>query len=125
MRLRSFLQIGLEILAMVSKAQCSECEDILESKHRHDFVTCKCGKSFLDGGDEYFRGGGYILPILDALDEDMFEDQGYLDDDFDDYNLGVQAGIMEERERILKIIADYRNKPTFGYSNLISLIRND
>ena len=81
-----------------------ECLDIIESKHRHDFVRCECGKSFIDGGDDYLRGGGLLVPVLDALDEDMFEDQGYLDDDFDDYNLGVQAGVMMERERILKAI---------------------
>ncbi len=81
-----------------------ECLDIIESKHRHDFVRCECGKSFIDGGDDYLRGGGFLVPVLDALDEDMFEDQGYLDDDFDDYNLGVQAGVMMERERILKAI---------------------
>lgn len=107
---------------MVSKGQCLECLDVVESTHRHDFQRCKCGKSFIDGGDDYLRGGGLLVPVLDALDEDVFDDQGYLDDDFDDYNLGVQAGTMEERERILKIIADYRNKPTFGYANLISLI---
>lgn len=28
----------------------------MESKHRHDFVRCKCGESFLDGGDDYWRG---------------------------------------------------------------------
>jgi hypothetical protein len=28
----------------------------MESKHRHDFVTCKCGESWLDGGDSYWRG---------------------------------------------------------------------
>jgi hypothetical protein len=33
-------------------------------------------------------------------------------------------GAKAERERILKIIDEYRNKPTFGYSNLISLIKS-
>jgi hypothetical protein len=88
----------------MSRGQCLECLDIIESKHRHDFVKCKCGKSFIDGGDDYFRGGGSLLTILDTQDEDMFND--YLDDDFDDYNLGVQAGVMMERERILKAIQE-------------------
>lgn len=90
----------------MSRGQCLECLDIIESKHRHDFVKCKCGKSFIDGGDDYLRGGGFLVPVLDALDEDMFDDQGYLDDDFDDFNLGYQAGVMTERERILKAIQE-------------------
>lgn len=34
----------------------------------------------------------------------------------------IELGKKLERERILRIIEHYRNKPTFGYSNLISLI---
>jgi hypothetical protein len=40
----------------MSKGQCVLCGDIMESKHRHDFVRCGCGKSWLDGGDVYWRG---------------------------------------------------------------------
>ena len=40
----------------MSKARCKLCGDTVESKHRHDFVTCECGKMFLDGGDSYLRG---------------------------------------------------------------------
>ena len=109
----------------MSKAQCLDCFDIIESKHRHDFVKCKCGTSFLDGGDEYIRCGGRIA-ILDKTDnnfytvldrdaaleelladveiDDMFDDDSFLDDDFEDYNLGYQAGTMAERERILRDI---------------------
>lgn len=35
----------------------------------------------------------------------------------------TELGAEAERERILRIIEHYRNKPTFGYSNLISLIK--
>jgi hypothetical protein len=75
----------------------------------------------LDGGDDHFRGGGSLGPVSDeqfyiALDrdealqkllaeveiDDMFDDDSFLDDDFDDYNLGYQAGAMAERERILE-----------------------
>ena len=35
--------------------KCLYCNDIIESKHQHDFTTCKCGKSSCDGGDSYIR----------------------------------------------------------------------
>jgi hypothetical protein len=106
----------------MSKAKCLDCEDILESKHRNDFVKCKCGNSFLDGGDDYFRGGGPLVPVSDkpfyiALDrdealqkllaeveiDDIFDDDSFLDD-YDDYNLGYQSGTLDERDRIIKLL---------------------
>ena len=117
----------------MSKGQCLECQEIIESKHRNDFVRCSCGNSFLDGGNEYIRAGGTIaifdgeermspmelfledsepvvilnrndaiVKMLEDVDMNDVFDDGYLDDDFDDYNLGVQAGTMDERERILR-----------------------
>jgi hypothetical protein len=41
----------------VNKAQCRICKDIIESKHRHDFVTCSGGHIFIDGGHDYQRCG--------------------------------------------------------------------
>lgn len=41
-----------------NKAQCKVCQDIIESKFRHDFVMCKCESIFVDGGDSYWRAGG-------------------------------------------------------------------
>ena len=48
---------------MGAKLQCNKCKDIIESKHVHDFVECKCGAIFVDGGDEYCRFGGEIEDI--------------------------------------------------------------
>ncbi len=42
---------------MRNRAQCAKCDTIVESKHRHDFVTCSCGSIFVDGGDDYHRAG--------------------------------------------------------------------
>lgn len=38
-------------------AQCKKCNDIIESKFRHDFRQCKCGNIFVDGGLDYRRCG--------------------------------------------------------------------
>lgn len=35
--------------------QCSECNDIVESKSVHDFRKCSCGALAVDGGLEYSR----------------------------------------------------------------------
>lgn len=61
----------------MSKAICTACWDIMESTYRHNFVWCKCKKSFLDGGDDYFRAGGFTHGIPDdtiTMTEDEFWD---------------------------------------------------
>ena len=52
---------------VMSKAKCKHCGDIIESKSRHDWVSCSCFKNepdttgiFIDGGDEYLRCGGNL-----------------------------------------------------------------
>ena len=40
--------------------------------------------------------------IEEVVENDMFNDDSFLDDDFDDYNLGYQAGTLDERERVLQ-----------------------
>ena len=35
--------------------KCKLCNDIIESKSVHDFVTCSCGNVSVDGGHEYLR----------------------------------------------------------------------
>jgi hypothetical protein len=40
---------------MKNRAKCKLCENIIESKHRHDFITCPCGEISVDGGNDYWR----------------------------------------------------------------------
>jgi hypothetical protein len=45
----------MEKRLILSRIQCSKCNDIITSYHTHDYVTCKCGANFLDGGNDYQR----------------------------------------------------------------------
>ena len=38
--------------------RCKLCGDIIESKYRHNFVTCSCGACSVDGGLDYLRRCG-------------------------------------------------------------------
>lgn len=40
---------------ITNKIKCNHCGEVIESKSRHDFVTCKCGAVSVDGGKEYLR----------------------------------------------------------------------
>lgn len=59
--------------------KCLYCNDIIESKHQHDFTTCKCGKSSCDGGTSYIR----LVGDLDMM-QDMCEYVEVWKDEIDD-----------------------------------------
>ena len=40
---------------MKNRAKCRLCNDILESFHRYDFVSCKCGEISIDGGSDHLH----------------------------------------------------------------------
>jgi len=52
-----------------NKAQCRKCGDIIESKHRHDFRSCKCGAISVDGGKAYLRRAAMDFNDLIELSE--------------------------------------------------------
>lgn len=58
----------------VNRCQCRKCGDIIESKYRHDFVSCKCGAIFTDGGTSYIRRGAVdiddIIDMSEATDDE-------------------------------------------------------
>jgi hypothetical protein len=59
---------------------CNKCDDYIFSKHRHDFVQCKCGNIFVDGGQEYLRRGGHGLTdrsyvdLSWSIEDDIYND---------------------------------------------------
>jgi hypothetical protein len=54
-------------------AECKLCHDIIESKRVHDFVRCKCGEIFTDGGTEYIRRGAKNLDNI--IDRSVYEER--------------------------------------------------
>lgn len=38
---------------LVNRVKCTMCNDIIESKHRHDFKECNCKNLTVDGGLDY------------------------------------------------------------------------
>lgn len=43
---------------LCNRIKCKKCGDIIESKNRHDFVTCKCGYVAVNSGNSYLRRTG-------------------------------------------------------------------
>jgi len=52
-----------------NRCQCKLCHDIIESRTRHEFVKCKCGEIFTDGGKDYIRRGANNLNNIIDLTE--------------------------------------------------------
>lgn len=61
-----------DTIAVLTKnsVKCLVCGTVLESKHRHNFVSCGCyNQTFTDGGNEYLRFGGKDLDLIENLCE--------------------------------------------------------
>jgi hypothetical protein len=52
--------------------KCNHCNDEIESKYTHNFVTCKCGKVSVDGGLDY--GRVLFTEISDFTDTSIQDD---------------------------------------------------
>ena len=66
---------GLSKVLTLNSIKCLECNTVLESKHQHHFISCKCGKSSCDGGTSYIR----LMGDLDMMQNEceyieMWED---------------------------------------------------
>jgi len=51
------LSVAYRLAGSPNKAMCRICKDVIESKHIHDWVSCKGGHIFIDGGKEYRHAG--------------------------------------------------------------------
>ncbi len=65
---------------MRNRAKCKNCGDVIESKYRHDFVSCSCFRNeegstgiAIDGGTDYFRWIGNMDNFVWIDDEEETE----------------------------------------------------
>lgn len=57
----------------LNSARCKMCSDVLVSRHRHDWVACRGGHIFIDGGLDCRRAGTLKPAVpLNAI-EDLSE----------------------------------------------------
>ena len=54
---------------MRNRAKCKLCSSIIESKDRHDHVSCECGEIAVDGGSDYFRCGARSFDNFIRIDD--------------------------------------------------------
>ncbi len=72
-----------------NRCQCLLCGDVIESKYRHDFVSCKCRAIFTDGGKDYIRRGAKSFDnIIDLGDKEP-----YTDHDLDQFRKALNVGL--------------------------------
>jgi hypothetical protein len=58
---------------MRNRAKCKLCGDILESFHRHDYVSCKCGEISIHGGLDYLHAAAKNFDNFLRIDDDDSE----------------------------------------------------
>jgi hypothetical protein len=76
-------------------AQCLQCFDVIESRHRHDYVTCSCGSISVDGGLAYLRAS--------------FKDQSL-------FSSKVETRRYTEQELLEKLTTAYSDAKMYSYS---------
>ncbi len=108
-----------KLIKVLSKnsVKCLMCNTILESKHRHHFVTCGCkNQTFNDGGLSYNRVGGKDLSLI----ENLCEYRTLTQESYDKEQSELKAIQLAKNEQgvkdglLLKIGDDYYNKKTIA-----------
>ena len=61
-------------MIVVNRIKCNNCEDIIQSIHRHDFKMCSCESVGVDGGVSYLRRIGQDYTEMSLQHTDNFEE---------------------------------------------------
>lgn len=104
---------------------CLSCGDFIVSKHRHDFVTCKCGAVSADGGQAYLRRVGGLDKTEDGksiccytdysweIPDEIYEQCAEAVDEAIDTNrnkYGIANAVMRKLRAFDRIIANHEQR---------------
>ena len=100
-------------LLVRNAVRCIACGSVLESKHRHDYVKCRCpNETACDGGLEYQR----TLAVDLSLIENLCEYQVMTQEEYDKLIKQTKAKRLAKNEQgvkdglLVKIGNDYYSK---------------
>ncbi len=51
---------------LFNSIQCKHCKQIINSRHVHHCISCKCGKVAVDGGLDYLKRSGNMKDVIEA-----------------------------------------------------------
>jgi hypothetical protein len=98
---------------------CNNCDDFIVSKHVHDFVECKCGAIFVDGGQNYLRRGGSAITRGSYIDmswelpDELYRTCADAVDQAIETNrnaFGIANAVMRKLREYDRIIADHEQR---------------
>ena len=102
---------------------CNKCDDFIVSKHRHDFVECKCGNIAVDGGQEYLRRVGTMNSYIDMS-------WSLPDEVYNECAKAVQEAMNTNRNRfgianaVMRILREYNHIIAEGEQRVVAKNEN-
>lgn len=113
---------------------CNKCDDFIFSKTVHNFVECKCGNIFVDGGQDYLRRGGKALEdgsyseLSWAIPDDLYRECGEAAEEAyktGRNKYGIANAVMRKLREADRIIADGEYRVMASYQDELMVVEPD
>jgi hypothetical protein len=110
---------------------CNNCDDFIFSKHRHDFVTCKCGSISVDGGQEYLRRVGDLKAATEyswSIPDEVYNGCAEVVEEAIETGrnkFGVANAVMRKLRELDRIIAEGEYRVMANYRDELMVVEPD
>lgn len=100
---------------MKNRAKCKLCNEILESFHRYDYVSCKCGEISINGGNDTFecsaKNWGNFLRVDDKGNEILVKIVENPDEKSEKMDESPKMGNDSKLEMLQQMLKNIENLP--------------